>query len=187
MGQLAELEFDHNVFSSRNSADDKLAVHFFKSAVPDAEASEKTGMRKFRDVDMVQIVVPGDKRNIVIREARPEDKARFEKIWERYAAGEAEQVSGFPLKEWSLVTRAMVEELKYLGFRTVEQVAGASDAIAGKYPGFRELQTRAKTWLAAQESAAPLEKLQSELKTRDDAIAAMQAQIAELIKNNAKK
>jgi hypothetical protein len=179
--ELQELEFDHNVFSNRTAADSKLHVQFFHSALPDPEASASTGIRKFRDVEMVSIIVPGDKRNIVVREARQDDKERFAKIYEAFKKDQDQTVQGFPLKEWSLVTRAMVEELKYLGFVTVEQVAGASDSIAGKYPGFRELQNRAKNWLESQASAAPLERLQAELKTRDEQLAAMQAQINELV------
>jgi hypothetical protein len=177
---MQELEFDHKVFEQDRAGDDKLFVTFYPDVLPDEAASAATGIRKFRDADMIRIIIPGSKTNIIDREVRDDDKVRFPKQWERYKAGDSEQVIGFPLKEWPLATRAIAEELKYLGFRTVEQVAGASDAIASKYPGFRELQRRAKIWLEAQESAAPVQRMQSELEARDQQLALQKKQLEEL-------
>lgn len=179
---LAELEFDHNLFSNRNAGDDKLLVRFYSDILPDEEKSVAEGRRCFRDAEFVQIMVPGNKNNITIREARPEDKERFAKHYAAFKRGEDQQVSGYPLKEWPLVTRAMVEELKYLGFVTVEQIAEVNDSVASKIPGMRQMQQRAQNWLQAQKSAAPMEKLQNELQARDEAIAALQAQMEEMQK-----
>lgn len=179
---LAELEYDHTLYEKDRAGDDKLYVRFFQDVLPDPEESARTGMRKFRDADMVTIMVPGDKRNIITREARPDDQERFAKQWKMYKADHEEQLQGYPLKEWPLISRSMAEEFKYLGFRTVEHIANASDAVLSRYPGMREVQSRAKTWLAAQADAAPLERLQTELKTRDEQIAAQAAQMAEMQK-----
>lgn len=179
---LAELEYDHTVYERTNAGDEKLHVHFFMDVLPDPDASAQAGMRKFRDAEFVSIMVPGDKRNIVVREVRESDIERFPKQYKMFKDGAGEQVLGFPLKEWAGVTRAMVEEFKYLGFHTVEQIAEASDGILSKYPGLREIQVRAKNWLDAQASAAPLERLQAEVESRDKQMAAMQGQIAEMAK-----
>lgn len=177
MPELAELDYDYTLHQRERAGDEKLYVRFFMDVVPDPEASKEAGMRKFRDAEMIQIQVPGDKRNIVVREVRDDDRERFEEKYTRFKAGEAEQTKGFPLREWSLVTRAMVEELKYLGFYTVENVAQAGEGALGKYPGLRELQRRAQAWLESQQSAAPLERLQSELQSRDEQIAALRASL----------
>lgn len=180
--QLAELEYDHTWHERDFAGDEKLHVSFFPDILPDDEASKAAGMRKFRDVVMVSIVVPGDKRNIIVREARPDDLMRFEKQYKAFSSGQEDMGDGTPLKEWPLITRAMAEEFKYLGFHKVEQIAEASDGIIGKYPGMREIQKRAKIWLEAQAGAAPIERLQNELKSRDDAMAAMKAQMDEMTK-----
>jgi two-component sensor histidine kinase len=179
---LAELEYDHTIHERERAGDDKLYVRFYTDILFDADASKATGMKKFRDAEMIQIMVPGDKRNIVVREVREDDRERFAKHYAMFREGAEEQITGYPLKEWTGCTRAMAEEFKYLGFRTVEQIAAANDSILSKYPGMREIQTRAKNWLAAQEGAAPLEKMQSALEERDKAIAAQQAQIQEMVK-----
>jgi hypothetical protein len=182
MPELAQLEYDHSLHESRNKGDAKLYVRFFPEVVPDDDATKKEGRRMFREVTMIQIQVPGDKRNIVIREARPEDIERFQAIYDKTIAGGDGYIDGTPLKQWPQMNRAQVEELKYLGFQTVEHVAGASDGILGKYPGLRELQKRAVAFLETQANNAPVERLQSELATRDELLAGMQAQLDEMKK-----
>lgn len=182
MPQLAELEYDHTWHEKERAGDEKLHVRFYTEVLPDEEASQKAGIRKFRDAVIVAIVVPGDKRNITIREARPDDIERFAKQYKAFADNQEEFGDGTPLKEWALITRAMAEEFKYLGFHTVEQIAGASDGVIGKYPGMREIQNRAKIWLEAQAGAAPAERLQNELERRDAELAAMKSQMEEMAK-----
>jgi hypothetical protein len=179
--ELQELEYDHTLHTRDRAGDEKLYVRFFTEVLPDEEASKATGMRKFRDAEMITIQVPGDKRNIVVREAREDDKERFSALYKKFRAGMEDQQGGYPLKEWPLITRAMAEEFKYLGFHTVEQLASANDTTLSKYPGMREVSNRAKTWLQAQADAAPMERLQTELQTRDQQIAAMQQQINQLM------
>lgn len=184
---LAELEFDHTLFDSENrkKGDEKLYVRFFSDVLPDDDATAATGMRKFRDAEMIQIMVPGSKTSIVVREVRDDDKHRFGDLYERFKAGH-ESVVGYPLSQWPMATRAMVEELKYVGFVTVEQVAEANDMACQRYPGLRELKARAASWLAAQRDSAPIEKLNSEVEARNAEIAALKQQMAEMAAQIAK-
>lgn len=180
---MNELEYDHNVFGeNRFKADSKLYVRFYADAVEDTEASKKEGRRVFRDATFIHIQTPGDKRNIVIREARPADLERFQALYERYKQGEEDPVNGYPLKEWPVISKATYEELKYLGFRTVEQVAGASDSVSSKFAGLHALKARATTFLAAMANAAPVEQLQNALAERDAKLAAQQAAIDDMAK-----
>lgn len=180
--ELEALDYDHTLHENRTKGDSKLYVRFFPGVAPDVEESARTGIKKFRDVDFITIMVPGDKRNIITREARPGDIERFKTIYDQYKGGQSEVLNGYPLSQWPLVSRAMVEELKYLGFMTVEHVANASDASAGRHPGLRELQRRAQSWLQAQKDAAPIEQLNSALEQRDQEIIAMKAQLEEMSK-----
>lgn len=185
---MQELDYDHTWHEKQYGGDDKLLVYFFMEVLPDEEASRLEGRPKFRDAEMIHIQVPGAKSNIVIREVRDEDKERFEKKYEAFKKGIVdEQIEGFPLKEWTALSRSMVEELKYLGFRTVDQLANASDSVMGKFPGLRELSARAKTYLAAQKSDAPLQALEAANKTAAEQIKALEAQVAELIAASKKK
>ena len=78
------------------------------------------------------------------------------------------------------VTKAQLEELKYFGFRTVEDVANCPDSITTRFVGFQVLKRRAQTFLDVQAQNAPTEKLQAEVKVRDEQIAGMQNVINEL-------
>lgn len=176
--ELGTLDHDYKWHEDQWAGDSKLAVRFYMDVLPDEEASKQTGMRKFRDAEMVMIQVPGDRNNVVIREVRVDDRVRFEKLYEKFKQGVEEQASGFPLREWPAMTRAMAEELRYLGFHTVEQVANANDAALGKYPGLREVSVRARQWLALQEGAAPAEKLQAQVEELTAQLKALQAQVA---------
>lgn len=177
---LETLDYDHTLFESRTKGDEKLYVRFYADIVPDPDATAQTGIRKFRDTVMIQIMVPGDKRNIVVREAREDDKERFAAAFKKFEDGNADVLDGFPLSQWPMASRAMVEELKYLGFHTVEHVARAADIACAKHPGLRELKSRAAAWLQAQQDAAPIEKLNSALESRDKEIEALKAQMAQM-------
>lgn len=179
---LAELDYDHSLHERQYGGDEKLFVRMYMDILPDPEASAKEGMRKFRDAEMIQIIVPGDKRNIVTREIREDDKVRFAEKYKKFQDTKADPIEGFPLSEWAALSRATIEELKYLGFMTIEHVASANDSALSKYPGLRELQRRAQSWLEMQKSTAPLEKLAAELKTRDEQIASLQSSLAEQAK-----
>lgn len=178
--ELDTLDYDHTMHENHSAADKKLYVRFFMEVMPDDIATAEAGMRKFRDAEMIQIMAPGDKRNIVVREVRHEDTTRFESLYQRFKATNESVPEGYPLAQWPMASRAMVEELKYLGFMTVEQVAGASDTAMTKSPGLRELQRRASAFIETQRQTAPVEKLQGLIEKQNEQIAAMQLQLAQL-------
>lgn len=175
---MQELDYDHTVHEKRHSMDHKLFVRFFLMVQPDEEKTKTEGRRCFRDCEMIQIMVPGDKRNIVIREARVEDKDRFSDLYAKWSRDRKQDVlDGYPLSEWSQVTPSMSEELRYMGFRTVEHVANANDAACGRMAGLNELKRRAQAWLEMREKQAPLEHAQAELDKRDERIANLEADL----------
>lgn len=176
---LQELDYDYTLHQNRYKMDHKLYVRFFMATVPDQERSDKEGRKCFKDVEMVQIMVPGDKKNIIVRAVREEEKMRFPELYNKWKQNREQDVlDGYPLNEWTHVSPSMVEELRYLGFRTVEHVAGASDAVCSKFAGLQELKRRAQAWIEIRAKEAPLEQAQTELNKRDEKIAAMEAEMA---------
>lgn len=161
--KLDELDYDFQVHENRFKMDHKLVVRFFKEVMLDVEASKEAGHKKFRDAVMIQIMVPGDRRQIVVREVREDDKQRFGEKYEKFMANEQVEVDGYPISQWPAVTRAQAEELKYLGFHTVENLAETSEAVMSKYPGLREISRRASAFITAQNESAPVEKLQTQI------------------------
>lgn len=142
--------------------DSKLHVTFYKKQLINNFETERQGHPIFYECDFVKIHLPGDKLNNIDDFVNESHKQRFPQQWARYVNSnkEGEQLIGTPLAEWPLISRTVAEELKYLGFRTVESIAEASDSQlesigmkAGMQPHtFRE---RAKRYLAqASQDAA---------------------------------
>lgn len=160
--------------------DANLAVRFFTHPIMNEDKSTQEGRPIFDDTEMIEIRVRGDRNNIIQRPVRPEDKRRFREAYKAYTEEAKELEDGTPLNEWPLVTKSMVEELKYLGFRTVEHVAVANDGVCARVPGLTQLKQRAQAFLDIAKGTAPLEKLQSELEAERMRNAALQAQMADL-------
>lgn len=190
--QLATMEEQYS--ADGRPGDEKLWITFYKYPEKDEEASQAEGRPIYREVDYVRIVTPGDKDNIPERPVRdaPEysDKRRFAKQWLAYQASQKQdEVNGTPLAAWPAISRAQVEELKFFGCHTVEQLAGLSDTHAQKFMGIQALKKRAADFLALAKDQAPMTALRAEVEKRDEEVASLKAalddqakQLAELRK-----
>lgn len=163
---LDTLEYDHNVHNQASrEADKSLAVRLFKAPVRNDDKSAQEGRPIFDDTLMIEIRVRGDRNSVIQRPVRPEDKMRFRDVFIAFEKGAEAGASGTPLSQWPLMTAAQVEEMKYLGFYTVENVAEAHDGVLGKFPGLRALQEKAKLYLEQAKGGAPMERLLKENET----------------------
>lgn len=151
---------DPAMFTKANAGDDSLFVVFYMGTLKNEEKTIEAGRPIIDDIECCRIIVPGDKNNIVDRPATATDKQRFHKQYGLFKAGmkEDEQLSGTMLNEWPLLTRGQVEEFKYLGIRTVEQLAEVRDDIVSRVPGMVQLKQHAAVWLGKSKSAAEAAK-----------------------------
>ena len=179
-------EFDHTMFSRQGAGDENLFVQFRMDFLPDEPETVKAGRPMFKDVEFIRIIVPGDRNNMVDRPASREDKARFSKQYTFFKEGKEQLGGGTPISEWPLVSRAMAENLKYLGFHTVEQLAEANDNILSSHVGvlgLSQLKQRAQMYImAAKDSTAPIEKLSAEIASKDTEIRMLKEGMEELQK-----
>ena len=166
---LAELDagFDPNPQLQQNPG---VRAHFYSVPCRDQVASIEAGRPIFKDSDFVRITVAGDRNTIIERPATAQDRARYAVKYGQYKANQEQVSVGFPLSEWPGVTRSQVEELRFFKLHTVEDLAAVSDSNGQKFHAFLALREKAKNYLLALEKNAPLEKMQSELKERDDKI-----------------
>lgn len=161
---MDSLDYDHNIFNTaQRDADKTLAVRFYNVPVKNEHRSAEEGRPIFEDTEHVEIRVRGDRNNIVMRPTRPEDKVRFADAYRAHEKGLEAKVNGTPLAEWPAASASFVEEMKFLGFHTVEQLADANDSVVQKIPGLQTFKNKAKVFLEYAKGGAPLEKLQSEL------------------------
>jgi hypothetical protein len=145
------------------SGDEKLLVQFYVGAYHCESESREAGRPIFKDAEFVKIMVPGNKDNIVVKMVTERERQRFPMQYAAFKNKDSEYVSGTPLKEWSALTPSQVEELNYYGIRTVEQLAGVTDANAQNILGVLALRQRGQAFLEACGKTAEGEKLSKQL------------------------
>lgn len=176
--ELIASDDNNPAFMGAHDPDAKLFVRFYKKQLRNNFKTEKEGHPIFYECDFIEIRVPGDKTNSIDEFVNDSHKQRFPRQWAHYVNNnkEGEQVIGTPLGEWALVSRTVAEELKYLGFRTVESVAGASDSQldsigfkAGMQPhAFRERAQRYLSQAGIEATANATAAANAELKAQNE-------------------
>lgn len=149
---------------ARFASDSKLHVQFYVRPMMQGAASKAANRPIFKDVEHIRILVPGDKLSIVDRVASHIDKSRFSEHYARFQAGKSEQIIGTRLEAVPWMTRSKVEEYRYFGVLTVEQLAEANDNLGSKFQGFFSDKERAKKFLeAASGTNARVTELEQQL------------------------
>lgn len=136
-----------------------LFVRFELRAVEDQEASLREGRPCFRDVEYIEIHVPGDKTNVPHRPATAEDKQVHEAVYKAFQAGLGEVLNGQPLKEWTQIRPAELKMLAHANVHTVEALAQLSDENAARIGPVKVLRDKAIQHLADSKASAPLEAM----------------------------
>ena len=179
--------------SDISNPDDALRVEFYSGAVLQNFLSEQEGRPVYHDVVMTRIYIPGNDQTVIDRPMEEGDKIRFPRHWAFFESKTKDgDHPGTPISEMSGVTKAMAENMRVRGFYTVEQFAAASDHVLqnlGMNVGVSPIAFRdqCKRFLGAAAEMAPTARLEAELKQRDAAMAAMQAQLDQMAKMLAEK
>ena len=176
LGMTQQAMREHN----RHRGDENLYVQFFMHPMQDKAKTLAEGRPIFVDTEYINIMVPGDKGNVVMRSVREDDRQRFPKQYQAFKNDETQVVEGTPLERWNFVTAAQIEELKYFGIRTVENLANVSDTNAQKFMGINLLKQKAQEYIDATAADAPIAQLQDEVAKRDSRIEEQDETIANL-------
>jgi hypothetical protein len=134
---------------ARFALDSKLHKQFYLRPVMQATASQLADRPIYVDVEFVRILTPGDKLSIIDRIASDDDKRRFADEYAKFKAGRGEEVVGTRLEAVPWMTRSKVEEYKYFGIHTVEQLAAANDNVGQKFPGFNMDREKCQKFIEA--------------------------------------
>jgi hypothetical protein len=174
---------NHDDFDPRVGAnpDDTLLVKFEIKPRLDRQQTEKEGRPIYKDVEYIDIRVPGSPDNV----NRPATQRDIERFPRHYAAfknrmNDEEYMEGTPLTEWPLLSRSSVEELGFFGIKTVEQLAAVNDANLQSNRGMAGLKQKAKDWLEVSNQTVKALELKAELEKRDKELKELRAQVAEL-------
>lgn len=140
---------DEIVYVGDTGGDEFLDVTFYQKTVDG------------KDVDFVNVKVPGDKTLEIDVEVDESHKHRFSRKWQMYQS--MQTMTGTPIAEWDDIPDGLKQELAYLGFRYVEQVAGAPDNAFARVPGGVQWRVKAQAYLnRGKVSADDLIKKQQE-------------------------
>lgn len=181
--QLINNPFDSQQQTYNISEDDKkLHVRFYVEPMEQPARSIKENRRIFEDTEFVEILIPGDKLNIIRRQVFPMDKQRFPQQYARFKQGLTDQTIGTPLTELTFIPSAKVKEYEFFNVRTVEQLAGASDGseVGQRMMGFHADKTKAQQFLDIAKGNAPVNELRQKLDEKDEQIAILNRQMAEM-------
>ena len=169
-----------------NNPDSRLNVKFYQKAIQNNFKTANEGRPIMEMADFILIEVPGNSNLVIDTFAAPEHKDRFPIQWARYQNEKTDgDIEGTLLHDWPVLNAAVAAELKHFKFYTVEQIAQASDAqlnTIGMSAGMSPLALRdkAKAFLSSAKDTAFVQQQAEELSKRDEIIARMEAQIAEL-------
>lgn len=144
--------FEHNYRdfqpTGNTEADKGLLVKFFFKPRLDKGKSKVEQRPIYRDVEYIDIKIPGNRSAGASRPATPEDKTRFNEHYRLFKERlDQDTVQGTPLLEWSPIGRSQAEELAFFHVKTVEQLATMSDTQVSKFMGLIGLREQAKLWL----------------------------------------
>jgi hypothetical protein len=174
------LEYNHNDFNAQQAEQDRaLLVRFSMAPIKNDEKSLEEGRPIFDDTEMIEIRVRGTKDNVVVRPVRPDDKQRFREAYRNHQEGNKAMQSGTPLAQWPVMTTSQVEEMRYLGFLTVEQIADANDSVVANISGLQSLKNKAKAFMEFSKGTAPIEKMQEEIDAAKNVNETLTRQLAE--------
>jgi hypothetical protein len=176
-------DVDNADFVGARNPDDSLWVKFEERKFLNEFKTEQEGHPIFEMREFITIRSPGDPLTVIDTFVTEKHKARFPRQWAHYKnTHENVMVDGWAIDSWPMVTSAQAEEFKYRKFQTVEQLAEAPfNIIQTMGMGYIELQEKAKIALKNAKDGSFAIQQAAELKKRDDQIAAMQSQIAQLV------
>jgi hypothetical protein len=125
-------------------------VKFFYSYNENREKSLKEGRPIFDEIPSISIQWPG--QDETVRRIEPQDIQEYPEKYARFKAGSEPVLEGTPLAEWPMMSGSAMRELQYLGFKTVEQLAAATDDVKRKLGPLSKFCKLAKDWLDAANS-----------------------------------
>lgn len=173
-------------FVPPGQAKDTAIPRFFVKQVKNNFKTEQQGHPVYDPKEYVEILIPGDSRSVVVRAVSVEDKGRWPTQYAAFKNNLEYVPEGMPLEQWTMVDVGMVEHLRNFNVRTVEQVSQLSDSALQQIGmGARELQVKAKVWLAQAKDGSALSRLVQECQAQKNQIETLQQQVAQLVAGGA--
>lgn len=157
------------------------------------EVASETEGRPIHDRVLVgYLIIPGsrDEATRIIERHKPDGAIVPDGEWSKRFAehveifkrdGGATAQAGTPLKAWAAIDARQAADLAAIQIFTVEDIAGLSDGNLSRVGmGARELQAKAKAFLAAAKGTAEVQRLAAENERKDARISQLEQQLSDL-------
>ncbi|CAB4151337.1 hypothetical protein UFOVP591_12 [uncultured Caudovirales phage] len=177
-----------------NSGSNRQFVRFYSKKISKLIATkvridEKTGSTTVLETkpveetqEFVEIITPGDK-NTVDQPAQLFHKREHFRQYQAFRDGRTTPL-GQSVEDCQFISQSVALELKYLGCHTVEQLADASDALAGQIPDGFSLREFARAHCKANldnKSLGQVNALQAQLNASQARLKELEAQVSMLV------
>lgn len=151
---------------------------FYMKPVRNNFLSQKEGREVWADEEYVEIIVPGDSKSIVHEKVKDAHRDRWPRQYAAFKANQEVPTEGTPLEEWAAVGASQVLRLKSHHVRTVEDLAGLSDAQLAKVceMGAHALRDRAKRFVEQVAAEKPIAEMTQQIEALKAEIAALKEQ-----------
>jgi len=148
-------------------------IKFFYAYNENREKTLKEGRPIFDEIPSISIQWPG--QDETVRRIEPQDMHDYPELYARFKAGSEPVTEGTPLAEWPMMSGSAMRELQYLGFKTVEQLAVATDDVKRKLGPLSQFVKLAKDWLeAANSTQNDVAKMKQQLERAEARAAALE-------------
>ena len=160
---------------------DGVWPEFYSKAESNPRKSAQEGRPIFDEHEYVYIRIAGDKGTVVSEKVTDQHRARWPAEYAAWKNKTALASSGTPLEQWPPLSLAQLHELKAVNIRSVEDLAGLSDAGIQKLGmGGRKLVEMAKAYLDTAKGGAAVSRLEHEREQMQMRLDALERQNAEL-------
>lgn len=163
--------------------DKAMVVIFFKKATHNPARSLETGHPFYDEKVYVRIHPPGERLNIIEREAKGDDARRWPNQWNQFSQNREQVPEGTPIGLLYPDKPSIEATLRASGVFTVEQCADLSGhAIDNVGMGAQAWVNSAKKYLEYANKGVNAAKFRAEMEEKDRELKVLRSQIEELKK-----
>lgn len=162
--------FDFDTGKIMDESQDKCIPRFF--------LKEKLGENGIVHDEMVEIITPGDRLSRPVQRVTDIHRKRWVRAYDAFKTGIEPSVAGTPIATWSELGWQMQNELRAMGFQTIEQLAEASDGQLSEMNNGTLWRKKAQVFVANKQSGVQKD-------TEIDALRKQIEALTALVKGNA--
>jgi hypothetical protein len=164
-----------------NAGDRRTFPTFFIEAVELPGESAAQGRPIYREIEYVKILIAGDSKTEVVRKVSDQIRRDYRAEYDHWKRTQQQAVTGTPLEQWPGASASFIKTCKHVNVFSVEALADLGDShLSNLGMDARNMQSRARAWLASAKDNAEAERLAAQNNALQDQVAMLQEQIKDM-------